>query len=448
MTPSPLLRLLQLQDYNTRVVILGTMLLGMGAGLVGCFTLLRRRALIGDALSHATLPGVGLAFLLAPLAGFDGKSLPVLLTGAAISGGLGVAAILAIRALPKLKEDAALGIVLSVFFGAGIAVLTIAQQMESGHMAGLESFIYGSTASMTADDARLIASAGLISTVTLLLFFRQLTLLCFDEAFTASRGYSVPLLDLLLMTVVMLVTIAGLQAVGLVLMIALLVIPAAAARFWTHRLHRMLILSAIIGSLSGFLGAAISAIFPGLPSGAVIVLVCSTLFFLSLLFGRAGGVLVRLQRRSQLQRAVDREHLLRGIYELREDELRKTPSPSLAVAARVHELTDLRSWSLRQLRRQISRSAAEGLLWQRADGELELTDRGLIEAERLVHNHRLWELYLMTHAEVAASRVDRLADAVEHVLEPELVARLQALLEKTHGSRIVPASPHPQSTPK
>jgi manganese/zinc/iron transport system permease protein len=424
------------------------MLLGMGAGLVGCFTLLRRRALIGDALSHATLPGVGLAFLLAPLAGFDGKSLPVLLTGAAISGGLGVAAILAIRALPKLKEDAALGIVLSVFFGAGIAVLTIAQQMESGHMAGLESFIYGSTASMTADDARLIASAGLISTVTLLLFFRQLTLLCFDEAFTASRGYSVPLLDLLLMTVVMLVTIAGLQAVGLVLMIALLVIPAAAARFWTHRLHRMLILSAIIGSLSGFLGAAISAIFPGLPSGAVIVLVCSTLFFLSLLFGRAGGVLVRLQRRSQLQRAVDREHLLRGIYELREDELRKTPSPSLAVAARVHELTDLRSWSLRQLRRQISRSAAEGLLWQRADGELELTDRGLIEAERLVHNHRLWELYLMTHAEVAASRVDRLADAVEHVLEPELVARLQALLEKTHGSRIVPASPHPQSTPK
>ncbi|MEY2724335.1 MAG: Manganese transport system rane protein MntB [Planctomycetota bacterium] len=448
MTTSPLLRLLQLQDYNTRVVILGTMLLGMGAGLVGCFTLLRRRALIGDALSHATLPGVGLAFLLAPLAGFDGKSLPVLLTGAAISGGLGVAAILAIRALPKLKEDAALGIVLSVFFGAGIAVLTIAQQMESGHMAGLESFIYGSTASMTAADARLIASAGLISTVTLLLFFRQLKLLCFDEAFTASRGYSVPLLDLLLMTVVMLVTIAGLQAVGLVLMIALLVIPAAAARFWTHRLHRMLIISAVIGSLSGLLGAAISAVFPDLPSGAVIVLVCSTLFFLSLLFGRAGGVLIRLQRRSQLQRAVDREHLLRGIYELREDDLRKMPAASLPVAARIHELTDLRSWSLRQLRRQISRSVAEGLLWQRADGELELTDRGLIEAERLVHNHRLWELYLMTHAEVAASRVDRLADAVEHVLEPELVARLQTLLEKTHGSRLVPASPHPQSTPK
>jgi manganese/zinc/iron transport system permease protein len=436
------MRIFQLQDYNTRIVILGTMLLGMACGLVGSFTLLRRRALIGDALSHATLPGIGLAFLIAPSLGLDGKSLPVLLPGAAISGGLGVLAILAIRSLPKLKEDAALGIVLSVFFGAGVSVLTVAQQLESGHMAGLESFIYGSTASMTASDATLIAWAGLISTITLLLFFRQLKLLCFDEAFTASRGYSVALLDLLLMAVVMLVTIAGLQAVGLVLMIALLVIPAAAARFWTHQLHHMVMISAGIGSVSGLLGAAISGVFSNLPSGAVIVLVCSALFFLSLLFGRARGVFIRIHRRRELQRAIDREHLLRGIYELREDQLRKKTSSSPPVAARLSELTELRSWSLRQLRRQIRRSAAEGLLWQRADGELELTERGIIEAERLVHNHRLWELYLMTHAEVAASRVDRLADAVEHVLEPELVARLEALLEKTHGRRVIPASPH------
>ncbi|MEY3459472.1 MAG: Manganese transport system rane protein MntB, partial [Planctomycetota bacterium] len=439
-TSAPFMRIFQLQDYNTRIVILGTMLLGMACGLVGSFTLLRRRALIGDALSHATLPGIGLAFLIAPSLGLDGKSLPVLLPGAAISGGLGVLAILAIQSLPKLKEDAALGIVLSVFFGAGVSVLTVAQQLESGHMAGLESFIYGSTASMTASDATLIAWAGLISTITLLLFFRQLKLLCFDEAFTASRGYSVAFLDLLLMAVVMLVTIAGLQAVGLVLMIALLVIPAAAARFWTHQLHHMVMISAGIGSVSGLLGAAISGVFSNLPSGAVIVLVCSALFFLSLLFGRARGVFIRIHRRRELQRAIDREHLLRGIYELREDQLRKKTSSSPPVAARLSELTELRSWSLRQLRRQIRRSAAEGLLWQRADGELELTERGIIEAERLVHNHRLWELYLMTHAEVAASRVDRLADAVEHVLEPELVARLEALLEKTHGRRVIPAS--------
>ena len=439
---SALSRVLLLRDYNTRVVVFGATLLGTAAGFVGCFTLLRRRALIGDALSHATLPGVGLAFLIAPLLGFDGKALPVLLFGGAISGGFGVAAILIIRALPRLKEDAALGIVLSVFFGAGIAILSIAQQLESGHIAGLESFIYGRTALMTASDARLIAWAGIAATAILVLFYREFTLLCFDEGFAAARGYPVALLDVLLMTIVMLITIVGLQAVGLVLMIALLVIPAAAARFWTHQLHRMVMISAMIGSVSGLLGATVSGVFPDLPSGAVIVLVCAALFFLSLMFGGARGVLVRVQRRQGLRLAIDREHLLRGIYELRETELESHPGTTRPAAARLIELQELRTWSLRQLQRQIQRCESEGLVWRRADGEIELTERGLIEAERLVHNHRLWELYLMTHADVAASRVDRQADAVEHVLEPALIARLELLLEQERGHRVIPQSPH------
>lgn len=144
-TGSALRRLIFLQDYNTRVVILGTSLLGMAAGVVGTFTLLRRRALMGDALSHATLPGVGLAFLLAPYLGLDGKSLPVLLTGAALSGLLGVAAIMFVRNMTRLREDAALGIVLSVFFGAGIAVFSVVQK-SGGNAAGLETFIYGKAA--------------------------------------------------------------------------------------------------------------------------------------------------------------------------------------------------------------------------------------------------------------------------------------------------------------
>ena len=158
-------RVLLLRDYNTQVVMLGTSLLGLAAGLVGSFTLLRRRALMGDALSHATLPGVGLAFLFAPALGLEGKSLPVLLVGAAISGIAGVASILYVRNMTRLKEDAALGIVLSVYFGAGIAILTVIQQLPDGHAAGLESFIYGKTASMIASDAMLIATSGLIAVV-------------------------------------------------------------------------------------------------------------------------------------------------------------------------------------------------------------------------------------------------------------------------------------------
>ncbi len=251
-------RVVLLRDYNTRVVMLGTMLLGLAAGMVGSFTLLRRRALMGDALSHATLPGVGLAFLIAPWFGLEGKSLPVLLTGAALSGIAGVASILYVRNLTRLKEDAALGIVLSVFFGAGIAILTLIQQLPTGHAAGLESFIYGKTASMIASDAALIAWSGLLSVIVIGVLFKELTLLCFDEGFAGSRGYPVLLLDLVLMSLVVIVTIIGLQAVGLVLVIALLVIPAAAARFWTQDLKRMTLISAGIGGAGATVQAPVS----------------------------------------------------------------------------------------------------------------------------------------------------------------------------------------------
>lgn len=441
-------RVLLLQDYNTRIVMLGSGLLGMAAGLVGSFTLLRRRALMGDALSHATLPGVGLAFLLAPLLGLDGKTLPVLLAGAALSGIAGVVAILYIRNLTRLKEDAALGIVLSVFFGAGIAILTIVQQVPSGHAAGLESFIYGKTASMVASDAQLIAGAGLLSVGIIALLYKELTLLCFDESFAGSRGYPVLMLDLLLMALVVIVTIIGLQAVGLVLMIALLVIPAAAARFWTHDLKRMTLISSAIGGVGGLAGSAMSAVFPNLPSGAMIVLVCSSLFFFSLLFGRARGVLVRFARRWELKRAVDRQHLLRGMYELLEVRDAAVPvTVSQGVSMPLSQLLAMRTWSSSRLLRQIERCRRDRLLIGNDDAGYSLTEAGLAEASRLVHEHRLWELYLITQADVAPGRVDQAADAIEHVLEPELIAQLEQLLAQQRTSEGVVASPHPLESP-
>ncbi len=434
-------RLLLLQDYNTRVVMLGTGLLGMASGMVGCFTLLRRRALMGDALSHATLPGVGLAFLLAPHLGLDGKSLPVLLTGATLSGGVGVAAISYVRSMTRLKEDAALGIVLSVFFGAGIAILTIALQVPSGNAAGLESFIYGKTASMIASDAQLIAAAGLLSVAIIVLLFKELTLLCFDQSFAGSRGYPVLMLDLLLMALVVVVNIIGLQAVGLVLMIALLVIPAAAARFWTHDLKRMTLISAAIGGAGGLAGSAMSAVFPNLPSGAMIVIVCSVLFFCSMLFGVSRGVLVRMARRWELNRSVDRQHLLRGMFELLEARSPKIKTTGITVT--FSELLAMRTWSPFRLLRQIQRCRHEGLLVRNHNASMSLTDAGLAEAARLVHEHRLWEIYLITHADVAPGRVDQAADAIEHVLEPELIAQLEQLLAQERTQDGVVASPHP-----
>ena len=226
-------RVFLLRDYNTRVVVLGTTLLGCAAGMIGSFTLLRKRALTGDALSHATLPGIGIAFIVTTSLGGDGKSLPILLLGATVSGLIGVGVIVAIRSFTRLKEDTALGAVLSVFFGAGMALLGVIQQMDQGHAAGLEGFIYGKAASMGSRDMLLIAAAALGCISASVVLFKEFKLLCFDEGFAGSRGLPVVRLDLGLMGLVVVVTIVGLQAVGLVLMIALLVIPSAAARLWT-----------------------------------------------------------------------------------------------------------------------------------------------------------------------------------------------------------------------
>lgn len=403
---------------------------------------------MGDTLSHATLPGVGLAFMFAVWLGGDGKSLPILLTGAAITGLLGCATVLFIRSHTRIKDDAAMGIVLSVFFGAGVAVLGLIQAMPEGSAAGLESFIYGKTASMVLRDFKILSLVTLCVLGLSLLLFKELRLLCFDEAFAASLGWPVRALDLLLMGLVTAVTVAGMQSVGLILIIAFLITPAAAARFWTNRLDRMLALSACIGGASGWLGASVSAFFPRLPAGALIVLVAAAFFALSLLFGVERGVCIRWLQQCALQRRMGRQHLLRALYEILEAEakqrgpvegIERSPVPFRLVRGR-------RTWSDVELRKSLKRAYEEGLVERNtAADEIVLSEGGLLEAAQMTRNHRLWEFYLIEYADVATSRVDRDADTVEHVLGGELVARLEAKLKnyRNVGSNLVPESPHP-----
>jgi manganese/zinc/iron transport system permease protein len=437
-------RVLLVEDYNTRVVLLGTTLLGLAAGVVGNFTLLRKRALMGDALAHATLPGVGLAFVLTTLAGGDGKSLLVLLAGAAVSGMFGLGAILLIRNATRLKEDAALGIVLSVFFGAGVAVLGVAQQMKTGHAAGLEGFIYGKAASLGALDAQLIGAAAAIAAVACVLLFKELRLLCFDEAFAGSRGYPVFALDSVLMLLVVGVTLIGLQAVGLILMVALLVIPAAAARFWTERMSAMAVISAGIGAASALVGAGMSALFPRLPSGAMIVLVATVAFLASMFLGTARGLVVRIVRGRRLQMKIHREHLLRAIYEVLEA---RQAGAAYAIdqtaPLALTELDSARTWTARQLQALVRRAEARGLVRLDQAGQLRLTQQGFREAEKVTYDHRLWELFLTHYADIAPSQVDRGADAIEHVLDADMVAELESLLPEHQRVKQIPPSLHP-----
>ena len=431
-------RVIMLRDYNTRVVVLGTTLLGLAAGTIGSFMLLRKRALMGDALSHATLPGIGLAFIVSVAAGGAGKSLPVLLSGAVVTGVIGVLAVLTIRKFTRLKEDAALGIVLSVFFGAGVAVLGVIQKMGTGSAAGLESFIYGKTASMLASDAWLIAGAAATVALICALLFKEFTLLCFDAAYARSEGWPVFALDLVMMALVVAVTVIGLQAVGLILIIALLIIPPAAARFWTERLSHMVLVSALIGALSGWIGASASAIQPNLPAGAIIVVTAGLLFMISMFLGSARGVVRRWVAHRYLSRNIERQNLLRAIYEWAEGAAK---DPRGDGPAREQLLLE-RSWSPAQLKRILRRAERDGLVYEVADGTWRTTDIGWADAARTVRNHRLWEAYLINYADIAPSHVDRDADTIEHVLGREIVAKLETLIAEQSPDVVVPPSPH------
>ncbi len=428
---------LTLEDYNTRLVILCTMALGLASGLVGTFLLLRKRSLMGDALSHACLPGIGVAFIVLVGLGLPGKNLPGLLAGAIGTGLLGVVTVLAIRNTSRVKDDAAMGIVLSVFFGAGVAVFGMVQSMPGASAAGLTNFIYGKTASMIHSDLILLLSVAALAVVASLALRKEFLVICFDDGFAGSQGWPVHRLDLLMLLLVSLVTVAGLQAVGLILIIAFLIIPAAAARFWVNSVGWMLGLAGLIGAISGWLGASLSALLWKLPAGAIIVLVAAAIFLFSLLFGVARGVVPRILERVRLNRKVGRQHLLRATYEIIESLDEARPPANNTVPYK--DLMGKRSWDEAHLRRLIRRARREGFV-ESFDGHgVGLSESGYGEAARITRNHRLWEVFLITHADIAPSHVDRDADSVEHVLSPDLVRELELKL----GTRDLPDSPHP-----
>jgi manganese/zinc/iron transport system permease protein len=247
------------------------------------------------------------------------------------------------------------------------------------------------------------------------------------------------------MLLVIAVTLIGLQAVGLVLMVALLVIPAAAARFWTERMSVMAVISAGVGAASALVGAGMSALFPRLPSGAMIVLVATAAFLVSMLLGTARGLVIRTVRSSRLQAKINREHLLRALYEVLE-----ARHAGQAVSAgeqnapvTVAELLAARAWNARQLAALVRMGESRGLVRIDSEGQVRLTPQGFRQAEKVTYDHRLWELFLTHYADIAPSQVDRGADAIEHVLDADMVAELESLLPEHHRLRQIPASLHP-----
>lgn len=286
-------------DYTLRTVALGSATLGIVSGALGSFAVLRRQALLGDAISHAALPGIALAFLL------TGSKAPLLLVlGAALAGWLGTLLVMSVIRTTRIKADAALGLVLSVFFGFGLMLLTYIQRQPNAAQAGLDKYLFGQAATLLASDIITMAALGVVALTLMLVFWKEFKLLSFDPDFAVSLGFPVRLLDILLTTLIVIAIVVGLQTVGVVLMSAMIVAPAAAARQWTDRLGVMVGLAGGFGALAGISGAVISSSTTNLPTGPTIVLCISALVLVSLLFAPRRGLLAAWLRRQQNRNAL------------------------------------------------------------------------------------------------------------------------------------------------
>lgn len=420
---------------NTIFVLVGATLFGVSAGVLGCFALLRRRALMGDALAHAALPGVCLAYLFT-----GGLKHPLLFMGGAVASGLlGSAALQAIVKKSRIKEDAAIGLVLSVFFGVGIMLLTYIQHQPFGNQSGLDKFLFGQAAAMIGRDVTVFALLAVALLCAVLLAYKEFKLIAFDAAYAQSLGLRVGFLDALLTVLIVLVVTAGLQAVGVVLMAAMLVTPAAAARQWTDRLSTMLWLAGAFGGLAGAAGTFISTLAPHMPTGPWIVIVATGVFFCSLAVAPRRGMLPRWWRHSRNATRIRMENILRTLYRLAEDG--ETGAPVLDLLLRYRHLPRA------QARRLLARLARDDLVTAGAHpGAWALTDAGTHEARRLVRRHRLWEVYLTEYLGMGKGTVHADAEEVEHVMTPELEAELEALLQRPAFDphhRPIPYDPSP-----
>ncbi len=415
-------------DFTLLNVLAGSTLLCAVAALVGTFALLRREALLGDALAHAALPGICLAYMIV-----GDKSLPALLAGALATALTAAACHRFILWASPLKEDAALGISLSVFYGSGIVLLTKIQGLGFGTQAGLKSFLFGSAATMLPSDVKFLVALALVVAVLLGLFFKELKLAIFDPEFATTQGYPVRMLDVLLTMLLAGVIVAGLRIAGVVLMVAATIVPPAAARQWSDRLGIVLLLAALLGGVSGALGAYASAVSPWLKTGPAIVVVGSMLFLLSVLCSPRRGVLARWLRERHTRLRIEEDHLLRDLYLVCEER------GDFAAVVGFVDLLGMRGLTPGQLRRVAHRLISRGLLRSEPDG-LRLTDRGIRAAQRVVIRHRLWETFLSKQLNLPSDHLHRDAEEMEHVIDDALLRDLQEQLgyptTDPHGRRI------------
>lgn len=360
-------------DHTLLVILAGTTILGVTSGSLGAFTLLRRQSLLGDAISHATLPGVAAAFMLT-----QSKHPLILLSGAAAAGWAGTLFVKISTEHTRIKTDAALGIVLSVFFGFGLVLLTIIRKMPVASKAGLNKFLFGNAATLLKSDVTLMLTLGLCVLACLILFWKEFKIISFDSDYAQSQGLPVHGLDIFLTTLIVAAIVIGLQTVGVILMSAMVVAPAAAARQWTDRLGVMVVISAAFGAAAGSAGALTSSLISHLPTGPTIVVYLSVLVFGSLFFAPRRGLLWDWYRAYQNRSGIMRTTMLKNL--LLFSEISTDPFHP-------HDISALQSIGRASIHRTMTGLKQAGLVDEPSKNCWALTPRGLKAARKLTHDY-------------------------------------------------------------
>ncbi|HRE81769.1 MAG TPA: metal ABC transporter permease [Opitutaceae bacterium] len=411
-----MVRFFSFRDESVRYALTGSILLGLSCGLLGSFIVVRKMALAGDALSHAVLPGVALGFLWNMT-----KDPLAILIGATIAGLLGTAMVSAITRTTRLKEDTALGLVLATFFAAGICLVTMIQRLPTGNKSGLDKFLFGQAAALGADDVTLMAIVTLIAVVLVVAFYKELLTTSFDPGFARASGLPAHWIHHGLMLILTASLVIALQAVGVVLVSAMLITPAAAAYLLTDRLHRLVLLAAAFGVISGVAGAFFSFVGPSLPTGPLMVIGASTVFSLAFFFGPRHGVLARWWRRRSGAARTQRENTLKSMFHVLESHQFRSEGVTFT------ELAHRRRETIEDVHRLGRDLVRHGLASITRD-VLYFTPAGRQRAGEIVRNHRLWELYLTQSANIAADHVHEDAEKIEHVLGESVVRALEKRL--------------------
>lgn len=275
--------------YTIGVVLCGAAIMGFTSGVLGAFAFLRQQSLLGDAIAHASLPGLAAMFLLTHT-----KSPSILMIGGACAGMLGVMFMHVLMHRTRLKKDAILGIILSVFFGVGLVLLTMAQKYPISNQSILNKFLFGSASTLLAHDVLVMGCMAAFVLACVVLWWKEFLFITFDRASAQALGYAVHRYELFLSFLLVITIVIGLQTVGVVLMSSMLIAPAAAARQWVAHVYSMVLVSGCLGAYHAVGGVIISSGIPHVPTGPSIVIVASGVVIISLLCAPHRGLLYRL----------------------------------------------------------------------------------------------------------------------------------------------------------